>query len=972
MPARVHAIIVARPGESALVQLVSTLDALRAQSTPPDAVTVVVQGNGSAVRGSADLGSLVEGIIEARTTTTYAEAVTLAAARVPESAAMWLLAQDTEPETDALQLLSGALERSPSAAIAAPKLVRHDDDRHIVSLGMTMTRYGRSVQLADDELDQGQHDATEDALGADVRGMLIRGDAPAVLRPDTALVGADDGLDLGVRARLGGARVVLVPKARVSVRPEGPATPPRTPVGRAWAARRDQLHRRLAYAPAPAVPLHWLSLLPLALWRTLTHLVGKRPAEVVPEWAAALASMISFGAVARSRRAIRSFRSASWTSIAPLRMSRRDFSHRLDDGHGSEQGAVNELRFFPGGAWAVLAAVVVSIAAFVSMLAWPSIGGGQLLPLRETVGALWADAVWGLRDLGSSVIGPADPFAAVVAVVGSLWPAAPSFALVLLWLLALPLAVLGGWFAATRITDRSGLRILGGVLWALAPTFLTALTQGRPAAVMLHLLLPWVFHSAVVAHRSWGAAGAASLLAAAALACAPSLAPAFVALWALGLIMMLVRGRLRGATRLLWLLIPSAVMFAPLVIWQIRHGDVWSVLADPGAIRLLSQASADVSGRAVVATGFPSPDRGGWEWLVGAEASAWMPLLLVPLLLLALLSALSPRWRAGIALLITGLAGVATALFTVGVVVSFVQGIGVAIWPGTGLSLAWLGVAGAALVTLDTVVALAPLRAGAAVVAGVAVAVCAVPSLLAVHTDHAQVQNGPTSTLPALVAAQAGADQDRGTLVLTPLNDGTLSVSLVWGPSDTLGQQTTMLSTATTPRGDDLARDAVDLISARDFDAAKALADKGISYLLLTETAQEKDRARSMRGEALTAIDQRSGFIKAGETARGMLWRVDGDIAAREQPTAYEQTIGRLVGFAQLLVILAAVLLAIPTRASRRAARARPRIVGRAPEEPLVLPGRDPRRAERLSAATTEVADEPTEPVTAATEEEER
>jgi len=40
----------------------------------------------------------------------------------------------------------------------------------------------------------------------------------------------------------------------------------------------------------------------------------------------------------------------------------------------------------------------------------------------------------------------------------------------------------------------------------------------------------------------------------------------------------------------------------------------------------------------------------------------------------------------------------------------------------------------------------------------------------------------------------------------------------------------------------------------------------------------------------------------------------------------------------QLLVVLAALLLSIPTRASRRAARARSRIVGRAPEEPLVLP----------------------------------
>src|SRR5690606_27127957 len=146
-----------------------------------------------------------------------------------------------------------------------------------VSLGVSMTRFGRAIELAADELDQGQHDATEDALAADVRGMLIRGAAPAVLRPDPALGGADEGLDLGVRARLGGARVVLAPGARVAVRPDGPAALPRGIAARAWATRRAQLHRRLVYAPAAAVPFHWLSLLPLALWRSVTHLIGKRP-----------------------------------------------------------------------------------------------------------------------------------------------------------------------------------------------------------------------------------------------------------------------------------------------------------------------------------------------------------------------------------------------------------------------------------------------------------------------------------------------------------------------------------------------------------------------------------------------------------------------------------------------------------------------------------------------------------------------
>ncbi|WP_309128039.1 glycosyltransferase [Microbacterium sp.] len=941
MPARVHAIVVAHSGEKPREQLFRTLEALRAQTTPPDSVTLVVVGGANDIRGADGLGRLVEGVIEARGGTSFAEAIALARPRVAAGTSVWLLAHDTVPEQDALASLAGALERSPSAAIAAPKLVRHDDDREIVSLGVSMTRFGRSVELAADELDQGQHDATEDALSADVRGMLIRGAAPTVLRPDPALGGADEGLDLGVRARLGGGRVVLVPKARVAVRPDGPAALPRGITARAWATRRAQLHRRLAYAPAAAVPLHWLSLLPLALWRSITHLIGKRPGEVAPEWGTAIAAMLNIPALSRSRRAIASFHSASWASIAPLRISRAQLHQRLDDGHGTERGAVSELNFFSGGgAWAVLAAAVVSIASFFSLLAWPAVGGGALLPLRQTLAALWGDAGWGLRDVGLGLVGPADPFAAVIAVVGTLWPAAPTFALVLLWLGALPLAVLGGWFAATRVTDRAGLRILGGVLWALAPTFLTALVQGRPAAVILHLLLPWVFHAAVVAHRSWGAAGAASLLTAMALACAPSLAPAFVLLWAVALVLVTLRGRLRGAARLLWLLIPSAVMFLPLVFWQVRHGDVWALLADPGAMILSDGIEADAAGRTLIASGFPSADRAGWDWLVGESVAPWAALLLAPVALLALFSALSPRWRAGFSLLLASLTGLATAILAVGVVVSFVHGEGVQIWPGTGLSLAWLGVVGAALVTLDTVVALASVRAAAALIAGAAVAVCAIPGLLSLQTGHSVLDRSTDSTLPALVAAEADGDRPIGTLILTPQNDGSLSMELVWGASASLGAQSTLLTTATEPRGRDLANTAVDLLSARDFDASAALADDGISFVLVAQTPAERDRARIMREAAITAVDQRSGFVRAGETARGTLWSVRGDIAPRPALTEGEQAISRVTSSVQVVIVLAALLLSIPTRSSRRAARGRSRIVGRAPDEPLVLPRR--------------------------------
>ena len=84
MPARVHAIIVARPGSSARAQLLRTLDALRSQTTPPAAITLVMCGDAASARESGAIAGAVEGIIQARGGTSFADAVELARPRILE------------------------------------------------------------------------------------------------------------------------------------------------------------------------------------------------------------------------------------------------------------------------------------------------------------------------------------------------------------------------------------------------------------------------------------------------------------------------------------------------------------------------------------------------------------------------------------------------------------------------------------------------------------------------------------------------------------------------------------------------------------------------------------------------------------------------------------------------------------------------------------------------------------------------
>lgn len=961
MPARVHALLVVRPDGrvAADIHLQRTLTALRAQSRPVDALTIVLCDADAAVQAVA-ASSHAEGVISADRRTSFADALALGSHRL-EGDAVWVLTHDTTPDPDALARLAGALETAPSVAFAAPKLVRADERDRIVSLGVSMTRYGRTVGLADGEHDQGQHDAGEDVLGTDVRGILVRADAWRRLGGiDRALAGADEGLDLGVRARLAGGRVALAPTAIVAIAGSAP-----TPLRAAYAERTAQLHRRLVYAPAAAVPLHWLSLLPLALLRSLRALLGKRPVRILSEWGAAVTAAVRPGAVARARRGIRTGRAVSWGQVAPLRVTNAELRHRLDDDvpDGSGRG---DLHFFSGGgAWVVLAALAVSVVAFLSLLAWPVLGGGALAPMRSTLAGLWADASSGLRPLGWDTSGPADPFSAVVALLGSLWPAAPSRTLVVLWVLALPLAALGGWFAATRFTDRAVLRAVAAVAWALAPSLLDALVSGRPTVVIAHLLLPWLLWTAAVAARSWSAAGVASIVAVGIVAAAPSLAPALALLWIIGLVLTGAFARGRGIARVVWLAVPTAVVFAPLVWHRVRSGDVWSLLADPG-VPLADPGGTDLGRRLLLGLGFPGGD--GWTAMSGLPVSAWTPLIVAPLFVIALAAPVIGRTLPAVVLAITALAGLGTALAVIGIsVASDAQQI-VTLWPGAALSLYWLAVVSAAVLALDALPAHPPVRAVAGAFVMVTLAVSAVPALSAPLRGTAAITESTSSTLPAYVEAEGRGGLSTATFVLTPTADGAVVTDVVWGETASLGGQTTLRSArAAAEPGDDItARYAAELVADSGGTVVSDLAAHGIAYVLLGDPrggasgapdGAGMDAATGMSRQAETSLDQRDDLEIVGDTAKGKLWRVTADVAPRGAPRGAGDT-GEAwrVALLQAGVVLAALLLALPTRHSLAEARRRPRVVGLS---------RRARRVRMLAAAPAAAEEAPVESVDA-------
>ena len=925
MPAPVHVVLVTRSSPAAASRFERALAALRAQTMSTAGLTVVVCGDTEPLRTAVD-ASGADVAVHAPERVSFAGAVETALPRIPEGRHIWMLDDAAVPEHDALARLTAALERQPSVAIAAPKLVRAGDRRRIESFGVTMTTLGRSIELARGEYDQGQHDHADDQLGADIRGMLVRADVARDLVPDRALLGADEGLDLGVRARLGGRRVTLAPAARVAVWPVGTSS-----IAQAYRARVAQLHRRLVYAPALLVPVHWILLLPFAVWATVLALLAKRPSRVAPEWMATLTVMVRIVSIARSWRRIRRFRTGGWSQVDPLRLTRTEVREHQQATDERRDAVRSPLHFFSGGgAWATLAAFVVSVAAFIALLTWPAVGGGALLPLRSTVAGLWADAAYGLRPEGVAHVGAADPFGTVIALIGSMWPAAPTYALVLLWLLALPLAVLGAWFAATRVAERPVARLALALAWGAAPPLWDALAGGRPAAVITHLLLPWLLFAGAAAHRSWTTAGAASLLLAGVVACAPSLAPALALLWIAALVVAIVRAR-RGIARIVWLVLPTLAMFAPLAVEQFVRGTPWALFADPGAVAPFGHGPAWA-----VAGGMLDPD--AWTralagFGIDLDVAPWVPLAAVPLALLALAAPATRRPVAALVALFAAALGSITAVADLALRLVTSDGAAVAVWPGTAVSLGWLGLATAAAITIEH---LPRRQVTATAVAVVCVVVAILPQLTALHRGDTPLHAGETSTLPAYVSAEARADRAVGTLVLTPVSDGSVRAEVVWGISETLGGASTFAATAPFATREDtaLADVAADVISGSATSVTEPLSDMGVSFVLTRETAAPQNaEQRVMTLTAHASMDQRAGFVRVGETPRGVLWRVDGDISERDGLTGGEATTAWLISAGQIAAGTIALLLAIPTARTREFTRMEPRIVGRRREE---------------------------------------
>lgn len=738
----------------------ATLDALARQERAADDVVVVDVG-AAETTAHPDLRLGGARFVAASGVRSLGEAVDRAqeVVGVPESGWLWILHDDSAPEPDTLSRLLRAVEHSSAVAVAGCKQRRWPvaadgtpapDASMLIEVGSTVSPLGRRMTGIDDtEIDQGQHDAREDVLAVGLAGALVRAHVWAELGGTDPEVGPfGDGLDLCRRARLAGHRVVVVPDAVVKhaqaslLGLRGPeATAPDLESSR-YARRRSQLYLRLVETPLPLLPFVWLATVLWAPFAAMYRLALKRPAHARDELVAAVVTALRLLPLYRARRRAARTRRLPRRVLTPLLGTWRQVSGERRDARLARAEAQRarwapseleraDLRRLGRTRRAVLAVVVVAVVALDVALFGPWQGvladggrvvGGGLLPAPGTVGDVWEAATSGWVRDGLGVRAPADPLLLPLTAFAGLTGGALQTAVNALVLVALPLAALGGWFAAGALTRSVVVRAVAALAWAASPGFLASLGSGRLGAVVVHLTLPWLLvavlrtvgvHARDVAlapgrrRGSLGAAGAAGLLLAVAVCAAPVLLPVAVVLVAVGAL--LVR---RAWRSLLLVLLPALVV--PLPFWGEVLGS-WSdggwrlLVAEPGAPLVASGTPTAVE----LLLGLPGDTAWFEPWLgtdgaLGRFAVVGPALLGGSVLVLAAVALVRPRAVRGVRLAwLAGAAGLTTAVLAVATAVasgSAADGTAASVtgWPGVGLSVLLLALGAAAICALPS------------------------------------------------------------------------------------------------------------------------------------------------------------------------------------------------------------------------------------------------------------------------------
>jgi GT2 family glycosyltransferase len=422
-----------------------------------------------------------------------------------EGATFLLLCHDDVVlDPDAVRLLVEEGYRS-NAGILGPKLVSAENPEVLLEVGRAIDRFGAPYTgIEPGELDQEQHDGVRDVFYVTTAVMLVRTDLFQELEgfDPATFPGAED-LDLCWRARLAGARVLVVPDARAAHRE---AATDRLRDDRPDESALARSRVRVLFTSYSFRRLLWLVPLGFVVGfvEALGDLLTGRPRRARAAIGSWYSNLLHVRRLRPSRRRAQALRTVHDSDLRELQVSS---SARLSAFMAHHLHTDTRLRNLGDASRNAVDSVSDGIRtpaaiAFLGFLVLVVIGSRELI--SHGVPAIGTFAHWpGVGDVfdtfGSAWrytgLGSASPAPAALALIGALGTVlfgATGLAQTLTIVVALPLGAYGAYRFARHAIAYRGPALAAGLAYGINPVSRNAIAQGRLGPLVLFALLPFL------------------------------------------------------------------------------------------------------------------------------------------------------------------------------------------------------------------------------------------------------------------------------------------------------------------------------------------------------------------------------------------------------------------------------------------------------------------------------------------------
>jgi GT2 family glycosyltransferase len=428
----------------------------------------------------------------------FGPAVNEATRLVEGNGLFWICHDDIAPERTALRSLVEELYRS-NAGVVGPKFVEWDRPEVLQAVGLGLDRFGEVDEVIEPgEVDQEQHDGVRDVFALPSASLLIRADLFREIGGfDPAIDFFGDDIELCWRVHHSGARVVVVPSARV--RHVGTLEERRPDLRRRVLAARHRMRTVATMTGGSRLLGRSIELVLLTAAELLVGLFTGRFGEAWASLRGLVGLVPRTPGIVKRRRVVRPLRHVPEREVAGLQargsarlnafLRSRQTATYVGAGHAVRRW--RESTSAPVIAWLVVLAALIIGSREMILHGIPTVG--EFLPFPESPRSLLDSFLSGFDPNG---LGATSPNPSGWATLSGL-SVATLFRMGLLQTVftigLVVVGLIGIWrLAAVFPSTRARVGVL--LVYAASPLVAGAMSTGKTTVLVVYASTPWIVH----------------------------------------------------------------------------------------------------------------------------------------------------------------------------------------------------------------------------------------------------------------------------------------------------------------------------------------------------------------------------------------------------------------------------------------------------------------------------------------------